>query len=329
MDHRVKIGIVRPASAHGRSGNRMTALRCARFLRELGYGVRLGPAWDGRDVDALVALHAGKSRDSIEAFARRHPDRPLIVIGTGTDLYDDAGLVPAVRTALELASRIVVLQEQAVELLPPHLQDRARVVEQSSEAAPSADDVPGRVTVLAHLRAVKDPLLPARAVRDLPAASRIHVELWGGALEDELERAARDEERTNERFRWRGDRPHAEVLAELGRTWVLVVPSRHEGGSNALCEALAAGRAVLATDIPGNRGLLGDDHPGLFPVGDAQALRTLLLRAEDEPGFHAELVRRSRERAELVSPAREREAWRSLLGEVLPDPASETTEVPG
>jgi glycosyltransferase involved in cell wall biosynthesis len=58
----------------------------------------------------------------------------------------------------------------------------------------------------------------------------------------------------------------------MRRAHCFVLSSRAEGCSNALCEALALRMPVLASDIAGNRGLLGDDFPGYFPVGDAAAL---------------------------------------------------------
>ena len=57
-----------------------------------------------------------------------------------------------------------------------------------------------------------------------------------------------------------------------------------EGSANAVSEAMVAGLPVLASDISGNRGLLGE-HEGYFPVGDEVALAALLLKAEKTPGF--------------------------------------------
>jgi len=76
---------------------------------------------------------------------------------------------------------------------------------------------------------------------------------------------------------------------------VFVLPSRSEGMSNALLEACAWGRVVVASDIPSNRAVLGDGYPLLFPPGDAEALAECLARALDplDPvrGVAAGLVR--------------------------------------
>jgi len=173
-----------------------------------------------------------------------------------------------------------------------------------------------QVCAMAHLRAVKDPLLPARAVRLLPESSRIRLVLLGGSLDDSLRADAEREQRENPRFRWLGERPRSEALEVLARSHIFVSSSRHEGGSNVISEAIALGLPILATAVPGSLGLLGDAHPGLYPVGDAPKLAELLLRAESDPRYLASLERHSLALAGLTDPARERESWRALLAEV-------------
>lgn len=98
---------------------------------------------------------------------------------------------------------------------------------------------------------------------------------------------------------------------------MLVHPSRAEGAANVIGEAVTLGVPVLASRIPGNVGLLGARHPGLFPVGDARALRALLLRAEEDSAFYRRLERATVARAPLFEPVREREAWRRLVAELF------------
>jgi glycosyltransferase involved in cell wall biosynthesis len=89
-----------------------------------------------------------------------------------------------------------------------------------------------------------------------------------------------------------------------------------EGGANVLSEALAAGTPVLASRIACTEAILGEDYPGLFPFGSTRALARLLARVERDEAFLGELARRCRGRRALVSAARERSAWRSLLREI-------------
>ena len=73
---------------------------------------------------------------------------------------------------------------------------------------------------------------------------------------------------------------------------VFVVPSLTEGMSNALLEACAAGRVIVASDIAPNRAVLGDDYSLLFRAGDTQSLVAALERALDDPLARADAVRR-------------------------------------
>lgn len=168
------IGLITPAPARSRRGNRWTALRWARLLRELGHGVVIEEEYRGRRCDALVALHARRSFRSIERFRREHPDAPLIVALTGTDLYGDIHADPQARQSLEMASRLIVLQPLGIEELPARLRGRACVIMQSAERprgviSPRQDGF--EVCVNGHLRPVKDPFRAAKAARLLPGSS--------------------------------------------------------------------------------------------------------------------------------------------------------------
>jgi hypothetical protein len=170
----MKISIITPAPARSRRGNRWTALRWARMLRELGHRVVIEESYSGRRCDALVALHARRSYASVERFRREHPEAPLIVALTGTDLYGDIRRNRQAQRSIEMASWLIVLQPLGVKELPARLRERARVIFQSAEQ-PRGRVRPKRrefeVCVMGHLRAVKDPFRAARAARLLPEAS--------------------------------------------------------------------------------------------------------------------------------------------------------------
>jgi putative glycosyltransferase (TIGR04348 family) len=315
------IGIVRPALLRARLGNRVTAARWASILRALGRRVFLEGSWSGRPCEALIVLHAVKSHDSIVRFREQTPDAALIVAATGTDLYRDAGPPPQMLESFRFADRIVVLQECALQALPPELRGRARVIHQSVElpgGLPSPAEGSFDACLVGHLRAVKDPLRAALAARLLSEGSRIRVLHLGRALDEELGEAATRESATNPRYVWLGERSRAEALAVMSRCRLALCTSWHEGGSNAVSEALALSLPVLSSRIPGSVGLLGEDHPGLYPPGDTEALCELMSRAETDPDFYRALERHGRERAWITEPGREKESWRELLAEVLP-----------
>jgi glycosyltransferase involved in cell wall biosynthesis len=65
-----------------------------------------------------------------------------------------------------------------------------------------------------------------------------------------------------------------------------VLPSRHEGLSNALLEAMAAGLPCIANDIPPNREVLADGAAGeLVPVGDVEALTATMWRMASDAAY--------------------------------------------
>ena len=83
--------------------------------------------------------------------------------------------------------------------------------------------------------------------------------------------------------------------------------------ANVLIEAVSSGVPVLGSDIPGNRGMLGADYPGWFPVGDAARLADLISTAMHDPDYYAMLSRRCAERVSLFYPEHECAAVCSLL----------------
>ncbi len=102
----------------------------------------------------------------------------------------------------------------------------------------------------------------------------------------------------------------------LASSQLLALTSRIEGSSNVLSEALASSVPVIASRIPGLIGTLGEDYPGLFPVGDTSMLARLLERAETRKGFYDDLKTRCLRLSSQASPEREIESWKSLLAEV-------------
>jgi hypothetical protein len=64
----MKIIMITPVPARSRQGNRVTATRWARLLRDLGHRVTIAQDFDGKPYDAMVALHARRSFLSIQHF---------------------------------------------------------------------------------------------------------------------------------------------------------------------------------------------------------------------------------------------------------------------
>lgn len=314
----MEIVIVTPAAAGSRHGNRHTAARWAGLLRELGHRVKVVLAWDGSPADVMIALHARRSHDSISRFATAHPDRPLLLVLTGTDLYRDIRTDANAQASMRLATRMVVLQEQGLAELEPALRRNARVIYQSAQscARPRPLKRCFEIVVSGHLREEKDPFRAAAALAHLPLASRIQVTHLGAAMSDEMARSAREWMAREPRYFWLGELPHGKALRVLARSRLMVISSRMEGGANVVSEALALGVPVIASGISGNIGMLGRRYAGYFSGGDELALARVLHRAECEPAFYRKLKAQCHARRALVAPRRERDALRRVLAEM-------------
>ncbi|MBM3368823.1 MAG: TIGR04348 family glycosyltransferase [Betaproteobacteria bacterium] len=312
----MRIALVTPAGAGSRAGNRHTALRWAAMLRAAGHRVVVGTQWrPGDAADLMLALHARRSHASIKAFSEAHPERPLVLALTGTDVYRDIRSSQEAQESLRLADRFITLQRLAARELPSALRRKVRVVVQSSATTLRHRPVAARfrITVIGHLRDEKDSLRALLALERLPREVRIELIQLGEALEENLARSARSAMRREARYRWLGGVPHANALRWLASSHVLVVSSRMEGGANVVSEAIRIGVPVLASRIPGNVGLLGTDYPGYYALGDDAALAALLARARADAGFYRRLLAWMRKLRPMVAPRSEAGALRAAI----------------
>ncbi|MBE0624669.1 MAG: TIGR04348 family glycosyltransferase [Burkholderiales bacterium] len=313
----MRILIVTPAAPGSRQGNRNTALRWARHLRALGHVTQLALDWDGRDCELLIALHARRSHAAMKAWKSTHPQRPLVLVLTGTDLYRDIRSDADARASLGLADRMVVLQPLGLDELGAAQRAKTSVIFQSQRAL--RRQTPPRsfflVTVIGHLREEKDPFRAALALAQLPQ-SAIRVVQLGQAMTAEMGQQARALMRAEPRYRWLGELDHAGAMRWLARSHAMVISSRMEGGAHVVSEAIAAGVPVIASAIPGNIGLLGADYPGYYPYADEAALAAQLARAQRDPDWLAELQAAVIARRHEVDPAAERAAIARLIAEM-------------
>lgn len=312
--------LITPAPARSLSGNRATANRWARLLRALGHRVDVAVEYSGQRADLMVALHAWRSAAAIQAFSRAYPDRPLIVVLTGTDAYHFIHTdTETTLASLAAADWIVGLHGLIADCVPDTQRHKVRVIYQS--ARPLGERRPPRrffrVCVAGHLRDEKDSLRTALAVRDLPPNSRIRVDAYGKAHTAEWERAARAEATGNARYLWHGEIAHSRLRDVYRRSHLLALTSRMEGGANVISEAVMADLPVVASRIPGSLGLLGANYPGYYPVEDTRALRHLLLRAESDAAFYADLQAACRRRRPLFSEQAEQAGWAELLSDLV------------
>ena len=313
----MKVSLITPAGKRSLNGNRATAVRWERILRDLGHRVMVDVSWDQKPADMMVALHAWRSADSIIAFHEQYPDRKLIVALTGTDIYRFINSDPEVTLrSIELAHHLVALHDLAYLTIPERYRGKLTVIKQS--AIPLSRRLPPRkrtfdICIAGHLRDEKDPLRAALAGRKLPASSRIRILHYGKAHNQEWRDRALDEMQVNPRYHWYGELPHWQVRQAYARCRAMVLSSRMEGGANVISEAVMADLPVLASEIPGSVGLLGPQYAGYYPLEDTSALRDLLLRAENDESFLPSLLAQAAPLKKEFTEAAEHDGWRALL----------------
>jgi glycosyltransferase involved in cell wall biosynthesis len=185
---------------------------------------------------------------------------------------------------------------------------RLGVFQQEPLRQRSAGD-PLRVLCVAALEDYKGHryLLDACAELDRRGVPTVLTLLGEGELRGELEVQARD---AGLEVRFLGRRPSEEVRRELAECDVFSLASvvnpdgRMDGIPNVCVEAMAMGRPVVATSLPGIRELVAHDETGLLAASrDAIGLADQLERiATDRPLVEA-LVAKARSRVELEHDA--------------------------
>lgn len=311
------IVIISPYLANANNGNWQTAWRWSRFLRK-NYRVTLAAQWDGMPCDAMIALHARRSAASIAAFSAACPARPLIVVLTGTDLYKDIFSDGDAQRSLQLATQLLILQPAGLQVLDKNLHHKTQVIYQSAPVLKPFERNPEKraryfdVTMIGHLRDEKDPGTFMRAAESLVSACvrLIHI---GGALDPALAAQAEKAQQLYPRYHWLGNVAHAATRQRLKRSQLMVITSKMEGGANVIIEAVTSGVPVLASDISGNRGMLGDNYAGYFPLGDSIKLAHLIDRAATDTKFYRSLQTQCAARAPLFAPERERAALLKIV----------------
>ncbi|MBI2527722.1 MAG: glycosyltransferase family 4 protein [Candidatus Rokubacteria bacterium] len=343
-----RVALLTPFAHPSVRGNAITVERIARGLRSRG--MELG-VWDVSRMPAglieqeilafapalVHAFHAYRVGPLALRLART-AGLPLLLTITGTDANHDLfdpERADVVRETLEAAAGITVfhrsMASRIIEALPG-MADRLHVVPQS---ASFDDEEPGQgaahwlavappppsgpsLLFPAGIRMVKAPLFPLAPV-DALALRHPGLELrYVGPILDPAEgEALLAAIRGRPWARFLGAVPHQRMRGLLEAADVVLNCSISEGGmANSVLEAMALGRAVLASDIAGNRSLVEDGVTGLLFAGPETFARKLDLLLGDR-----ELRRRLGETArarvrERFGPERELGGYLALYGKL-------------
>ncbi|HUM16163.1 MAG TPA: glycosyltransferase [Candidatus Nitrosotalea sp.] len=342
-----RVALLTPFASPSVRGNAITVERIARGLRHRDVEVRvwdLSTAPEGAVEHQITqygpvllhAFHALRAGPAALRLARR-AGVPLLVTATGTDVNQDLldpDTEPVVRRVLEGATAVSVFHESMATVIVTALPETAArivVVPQSVSFEPASGDwplaaalqrAPGPIVLFpAGLRKVKQPTLPLEPLDRLrPEYPNLEL-LYVGPVLDPVE--GETFLRTLADHPWArhlGAVPHNRMPALLELADVVLNCSLSEGGmANSVLEALALGRAVLASDIPGNRSLVEDGVTG-FLFGSPDELTAKADRLLQDPDLRTRLGEAGRERVNArYSVDREIDGYLAAYTRLTPD----------
>jgi putative glycosyltransferase (TIGR04348 family) len=320
--------IISSALSDANNGNWQTANRWRQMLAP-NYHCRIVKTWPDKfsnQDDVMIALHARRSADSIAAWHAAHGGARLVLALTGTDLYRDIQTDAAAQASLDMASRLIVLQELAPLGLQEAHRAKVEVIFQSTTSQPTLQKPAAhlRAVMVGHLRDEKSPEtlfaaahLLANSDFDKLSPNGIYIDHIGAGLDPILAKAAEATATACPNYRWLEAMPHEATRRAIGRAHVLVHASKMEGGAHVLMEAVCSGTPVIASRIDGNLGMLGADYEGYFDWGDAAGLASLLRECRttqsDANGLLARLSEQCALRAPLFVPEHESAKLNALV----------------
>ena len=317
------IVIISPALREANNGNWQTAARWQKMLSPLAR-VRIAKEWTGNSAEdaldtAMLALHARRSAPAIAAWHTKFGAKGLGVALTGTDLYRDIRTDKSAQQSLEYAQKLIVLQALGASALPAHLRHKTTVIFQSTSSRKPVVKAKTKLRALmvGHLRDEKSPTTYWAAAMSLANEHRIYFDHIGEGLDPILASGARVMQAHNQNYHWLGGLPHPQTRSRIQRAHVLVHASAMEGGAHVIMEAVCSGTPVLASNIAGNVGMLGERYSGYFDFGKSDQLVALLMRCRNEPQFLPHLSAQCAARAPLFHPQTEAASLQNLLLELL------------
>jgi L-malate glycosyltransferase len=334
----MRICMIAPNYYPAENGNAVTVRRIERHLRLLGCEVQVFPV-DRMSGEELLAGVKAFAPQLLHAFHGYHGGRmahalaqelgiPYLVTLTGTDVYqalDDHRSFDT-HAALRGAARLVAFHSYVKRRLAEHLpslEERTVVIPQGVElpALPATAAAGESCTFLlpAGLRPVKNVLFP---LQPLAALQAIHPGIRFLLVGPVLDAAyASEVMEAMERYpfaRYLGTVGH-DAMGELYRAADVVLNSSLiEGGmANSVLEALAYGKALLVTDIEGNRSIIRECATGLL-YRDAGEFSRKAEHLVTDPQLRERLGQKGRALVrDKYPPERESLSYRELYQEIL------------
>lgn len=333
MKDGLRVLILTPTVLPRMTGNAITAERWRRLLVARGVSVRIQASDDlpVRDMAEVMETfdphlvhvhHASKSgRFFLDPFlSARYAGVPLVVSPAGTDISGRGNIHPGPAAALKVLRRAQVIIAQNSWFMPWCRQNEpalcSQVVHVSKSVLPMGNapydlrDACGarpEDVVFFHpagIRPVKGNLECLLALEDVSQSRPRLRAVFAGPLLDVAygTKFLSEIERLSGFARWIPTIPPEAMAAAYASADVVLNASFSEGLSNAILEAMTAGRPILASNIEGNRWpiLAEADHSPcgiLFDPGDRDDFRHQATKLIDDATLRAALGAAGRRRA--------------------------------
>jgi len=312
----MRVLVTTPYGVDSLQGNTVSAKRIASLLEEAGLeSVVVSDGDDFSNTDVLIALHARKSAHFIDDYLSKNPRGKVLLYLTGTDLYADIpnGCAICQRT-MQLADKLVVSQEASLNSVPDQFHSKTEVIYTSIElpevVSTEVDEVP-LISCVGHLRAVKKPLMGVKAMQLIEGD--LQLKLLGNVVDEDLGAEAHMWQKKDERFQWLGCVSHEKTMEWVSRSVATLNTSVMEGGANSVGESIVLGVPVLASNIEGNVGMLGEDYDGYFSAESEAELAELMQRVIYDEVFLEHLREQVRKRSVKFTRENEKRGWLDLI----------------
>jgi glycosyltransferase involved in cell wall biosynthesis len=121
-----------------------------------------------------------------------------------------------------------------------------------------------------------------------------------GSQRDELENMVK-ELGIQDKVEFLGEASREDIARNIPKYHVFVLPSKNEGMSNSLLEAMASGLAVIATDVGGTKELVDNSNGIIVDKESVEDIYNSLEKLYSNRGLLERMGRESRKKAESMS----------------------------
>jgi glycosyltransferase involved in cell wall biosynthesis len=321
----MRLAIVTPFYFPSVRGNSITVQRIESGLRDQGLAVRVWSLEHGTPPDESLRDLEEFKPDLVHGFHATASGRlvvdaagqlgiPSILTVTGTDVNNDlfdqerrAGVIDVLRQATRIVVFHDVMRAKIVGELP-EVESRIRVIGQTVRCPETPFDFRGRLGfgaddliffIPAGVRRVKNVTFCLKPLEALKARyPQIKAVFVGPVIEVEEGVHLQEAVKGRPWAFYLGPVSHEEMCAMLKSVDVVINSSLSEGGmANSILEAMSRGRAVLVSDIEGNRTVVRDGIDG-FLFGSEAEFSEKAERLIRDHNLRHELGRKGKEKIE-------------------------------